>query len=98
MVGPDYAGAPDAAPHAMQASVLHRAAVAAVNAAPPLAAWWVALGDAELNKIEKLALQASPNVAEAREGGRIVSVAAMIAVAANTDGKREIVGLQQDRL
>src|SRR5271165_3348726 len=28
-----------------------------------------------------------------REGGRIVSVAAIIAVAANTDGKREIVGL-----
>jgi len=28
-----------------------------------------------------------------REGGRIVSVAAMIAVAANTDGRREIVGL-----
>ena len=27
-----------------------------------------------------------------REGGRIVSVAAIIAVAANTDGKREIVG------
>jgi transposase-like protein len=28
-----------------------------------------------------------------RKGGRIVSVAAIIAVAANTDGKREIVGL-----
>src|SRR5947208_1632501 len=28
-----------------------------------------------------------------REGGRIVSVAAIIAVAANTDGRREIVGL-----
>jgi putative transposase len=28
-----------------------------------------------------------------REGGRIVSVAAIVAVAANTDGKREIVGL-----
>jgi putative transposase len=28
-----------------------------------------------------------------REGGRIVSVAAIIAVAGNTDGKREIVGL-----
>ena len=29
-----------------------------------------------------------------REGGRIVSVAAIIAVAANTEGKREIVGLR----
>ena len=29
-----------------------------------------------------------------REGGRIVSVAAIIAVAVNTDGRREIVGLQ----
>jgi putative transposase len=29
-----------------------------------------------------------------REGGRIVAVAAIIAVAANTDGRREIVGLQ----
>ena len=28
-----------------------------------------------------------------REGGRIVSVAAIIAMAVNTDGKREIVGL-----
>ena len=28
-----------------------------------------------------------------REGGRIVSVAAIIAVAVDTDGKREIVGL-----
>ena len=28
-----------------------------------------------------------------REGGHIVSVAAIIAVAANTDGRREIVGL-----
>jgi hypothetical protein len=30
-----------------------------------------------------------------REGGRIVSVAVIIAVAANTEGKREIVGLPQ---
>jgi transposase-like protein len=29
-----------------------------------------------------------------REGGRIVSVAAMVAVAVNTDGRREIVGLR----
>ena len=28
-----------------------------------------------------------------REGGRIVSVAAIVAVAVNTDGRREIVGL-----
>jgi len=28
-----------------------------------------------------------------REGGRIVSVAAIIAVAVNTDGRREIIGL-----
>jgi len=28
-----------------------------------------------------------------RQGGRIVSVAAIIAVAANTDGRREIIGL-----
>ena len=28
-----------------------------------------------------------------RQGGRIVSVAAMIAVATNTDGRREIIGL-----
>ena len=30
---------------------------------------------------------------KARQGGRIVSVAAIIAVAANTDGRREIIGL-----
>jgi len=28
-----------------------------------------------------------------RQGGRIVSVAAIIAVAANTEGRREIIGL-----
>ncbi len=32
-----------------------------------------------------------------REGGRIVSVAAIIAVAANTEGKRQIVGLRIGR-
>ena len=31
-----------------------------------------------------------------REGGRIVSVAAIIAVAVNTDGRREIIGLNRD--
>jgi putative transposase len=30
---------------------------------------------------------------EGRKGGRIVSVAAIIAVAANTEGRREIIGL-----
>jgi hypothetical protein len=64
MVGPDYKGPPVTAPCAMQAHTFHRGAVAPVNAGPPLAAWWVALDDSELNDIEDLALQASPSVAE----------------------------------
>ena len=35
----------------------------------------------------------TPPTSRVREGGRIVSVAAIIAVAANTDGRREIIGL-----
>lgn len=34
-----------------------------------------------------------PTYIKQRQGGRIVSVAAIIAVAANTEGRREIVGL-----
>jgi putative transposase len=35
----------------------------------------------------------SPAYLKVREGGRIVSVAAIIAVAVDTDGRREIIGL-----
>ena len=45
-----------------------------------------------------LVVDDEPNIVDAtylkqREGGRIVSVAAIIAVAVSTDGRREIVGL-----
>ena len=35
----------------------------------------------------------TPPTLKQRQGGRIVSVAAIIAVAANTEGRREIIGL-----
>jgi transposase-like protein len=55
-------------------------------------------GDAAMAKQSKscfrgLELERDGTYLKQREGGRIVSVAAIIAVAANTDGKREIVGL-----
>jgi Transposase, Mutator family len=40
-----------------------------------------------------MALSVVATYLKQREGGRVVSVAAIIAVAVNTDGKREIVGL-----
>jgi multidrug efflux system outer membrane protein len=68
-VGPDYQGPPNAAPNAQQAPNFHRAAVAPVeNAQPVAASWWEALNDPELNKLVAQALSDSPNIkaAEAR--------------------------------
>jgi transposase-like protein len=42
---------------------------------------------------DRLHLRLDATCLEVHEGGRIVSVAAIIAVAANTDGRRAIVGL-----
>ena len=65
MVGPTYRGPPDAAPVAKTATGFHRAAAAPVTAAPPLATWWLALGDDRLDAIEQDALANSPTLEQA---------------------------------
>ena len=65
MVGPNYGGPPDVAPAARAAPAFRRASVAAVNPAPPLARWWLALGDDTLNRIEEDALANSPTLERA---------------------------------
>ncbi|MFJ3058170.1 efflux transporter outer membrane subunit [Herbaspirillum sp. NPDC087042] len=64
-LGPDYAGPPDAAPHASQGGQFVRAGDAA-HAAMPANRWWEGLGDAELDSLVQRALQANPNVGMAR--------------------------------
>lgn len=65
MVGPNYRGPPDAAPLAKAAPAFHRAPIAPVTNAPPLAQWWLALDDATLDRIEQDALANSPTLEEA---------------------------------
>jgi len=67
-VGPDYRGAPQAAPVAAQASAFNRAPQGTVSAAPVAAAWWLALNDPQLNALIDSALKNSPDLhaAEAR--------------------------------
>ena len=64
-LGPEYAGPPDAAPHASQGGRFVRAGDAA-HAAQPANRWWEGLGDTELNSLVQRALQANPNVGIAR--------------------------------
>jgi NodT family efflux transporter outer membrane factor (OMF) lipoprotein len=61
-VGPDYHGAPPAAPNARRAAAFIRAPQDVAPAAPAAAAWWTALGDPELNKLIETALAQSPDV------------------------------------
>ena len=65
MVGPNYAGPPDVAPGAGAAPTFRRAGIAPVNAAPPLARWWTALGDETLNRVVDDALANSPTLERA---------------------------------
>lgn len=64
-LGPDYAGPPEAAPHATGSGHFVRGADA-VHAAAPANRWWEGLDDGELNSLVQRALQANPNVAIAR--------------------------------
>ena len=67
-VGPDYHGAPQAAPVAAQATSFNRAPQGTVSTAPVAAQWWLALDDAQLNALIDTALRNSPDLhaAEAR--------------------------------
>jgi multidrug efflux system outer membrane protein len=60
-VGPDYAGAPDVAAKAVAAKTFARTPEQ-VASAPPAAAWWRELGDAQLDRLVDLALASSPDV------------------------------------
>jgi len=64
-LGPEYAGPPDAAPHASQGGQFVRAGDAA-HATQPANRWWEGLGDTELDSLVQRALQANPNVGMAR--------------------------------
>lgn len=67
-VGPDYHGAPQAAPVASQASAFNRAPKGALSTEPAVAQWWLALNDPQLNALIDAALKNSPDMhaAEAR--------------------------------
>jgi NodT family efflux transporter outer membrane factor (OMF) lipoprotein len=67
-VGPDYHGAPQAAPLAAKAGAFNRAPPGTVSTAPVAAAWWLALNDPQLNALIDTALKNSPDLhaAEAR--------------------------------
>lgn len=64
-LGPDYAGPPEAAPHAVQSGHFVRADAAAV-AAVPANRWWEGLNDPVLNGLVQRALEANPNLGMAR--------------------------------
>lgn len=64
VVGPDYKGAPLVAPKAAQSPAFKRAGDAGSGA--PSATWWMALNDAELDRLIEAALAASPDLAAAR--------------------------------
>ncbi|MDH7638366.1 efflux transporter outer membrane subunit [Sphingomonas oryzagri] len=65
-VGPNYAGPPDAAPHASKAGRFARADEDLTTTAQPgVAHWWEELGDPTLNTLEQRALAANPDLAGA---------------------------------
>lgn len=66
MVGPNYRGPPGAAPIAAQADRFRRSSTVTSNS-PPLARWWLALGDDTLDRIVQDALVNSPTI-ELAEG------------------------------
>ena len=64
-VGPDFRGAPPAAPVAAKAAAFNRAPDDASAAQPSAAPWWGALGDPQLTALIEAALASSPDVAAA---------------------------------
>jgi NodT family efflux transporter outer membrane factor (OMF) lipoprotein len=75
VVGPNYRGPPPIAPAAVSAPAFHRAEDASAD--PPPAKWWLALNDAELDKLVDAAFIASPDVevavARLRQSRAVVS-------------------------
>lgn len=65
-VGPDYQGAPDVAKDAAHAPTFVRAQDGVRNDQSPVAAWWLALGDTQLNTLIEQALNNSPDLRAAK--------------------------------
>jgi NodT family efflux transporter outer membrane factor (OMF) lipoprotein len=65
-VGPDYQGAPDVAGEALNAKSFARAPAHGVAAQAPVAAWWLALNDAQLNELIDAALADSTDLHAAK--------------------------------
>ncbi|OZI21327.1 RND transporter [Bordetella genomosp. 9] len=61
-VGPDYRGAPDAAPDALTQTAFVRAPRDAVKTGPAPSTWWLALNDPQLNALVEQALAHNPDV------------------------------------
>lgn len=61
-VGPDYAGAPAVASDAVHAGNFARMPAKAADAQAPVAAWWRALDDEQLNTLIEQALNSSPDL------------------------------------
>ena len=60
MVGPNYKGPPAVVPAAVSQPKFHRAEDATAD--PPPSRWWIALGDAELDRLIDAAFAANPDV------------------------------------
>ena len=60
MVGPNYKGPPAVASDAVASPAFRRAETATAD--PPPSQWWIALGDAELDRLIDAALAANPDV------------------------------------
>ena len=77
VVGPNYAGPPAVAQGAVSAPAFRRAETA--SSAAPVAHWWTALNDAELDRLEEAALAAGPDLEVAK--ARILQSRANLATA-----------------
>ena len=65
-VGPNYRGAPSAAPNSAKATSFNRAPQDAVTTAPAVATWWANLSDPELTRLIEGALVNSPDIRAAQ--------------------------------
>ena len=66
VVGPDYQGAPDTAPHAAGTAHFNRAPQTGVADAPGVANWWDSLHDPQLSALIETAIDNSPTMLIAR--------------------------------
>jgi NodT family efflux transporter outer membrane factor (OMF) lipoprotein len=65
-VGPNYHGAPQAAPNAAHAGTFNRIPKDAVSTSPTVAAWWTTIGDPQLAALIEAALAGSPDIRAAQ--------------------------------